>query len=308
MDVIVGSTNTDGTGSSVNLSEDNGYLVDVPSVDSDDYYYEFSLDNGLYISRDLILSGGYDYTLVSNTSIWNTTGLKEVEIIDNDSWLLRVYDFVDVNVEGGAMNLSIIDAKRGVIDTSSDTAGGGSIITINPYSNGDSWSNLFEVTTGSGRDKVYFGESTVFFDTSGETDPTSRWTEFEVDLGDGDDYFYYNLNKEASSDQTRYVDGGDGYDRLYIYQESDVLQFENFEYVSGVSVTLDAWLLEHNSSADAGLTVYTNEVYLSDEVDSVSIVEGATDSSLDTVTVNIGDDSYTLLMDSEDLVFDGEYV
>ncbi len=184
MTIYIGTTNTDGSGSAQNLNADNsfsptfeyisgplesqpegtwvyGYVDDVLSVTKTEerycvYCFEYSIE-------------------ATNLSTWNAEGLKEIAMYDVEEGYVEINNFVDVYFINdyygtaepygydGDQTLVINDAKRGYIDTRNtrgDPADEGityqmvssTDIIIAPHSNGDSWSNLFEVYTGLGSD------------------------------------------------------------------------------------------------------------------------------------------------------------
>lgn len=260
---IVGTTNTDGTGSAANLNVNNGQEI---SSSNSAPYVSYEEDNYFYSSLS-----------IENTTEWNADGLKEISITDlNGVEETTINNFVDVYITAHTdltssddgewsslfSDISIYNAKRGYIDTTSadDSTSYDDYITISPISNGSSWSNLFEIQTGSGQDQVQF-ES---------TDGSTQYTEFDVDLGDDSDLFDYGLEAAASQSQTRHVDGGNGDDFLYLSSDAVDLDFENFEVVFGQddrSLTLDQDILAKND----GLLIDKVAIDIADDYDTVSV-------------------------------------
>ncbi len=343
MTIYIGTTNTDGSGSAQNLNADNsfsptfeyisgplesqpegtwvyGYVDDVLSVTKTEerycvYCFEYSIE-------------------ATNLSTWNAEGLKEIAMYDVEEGYVEINNFVDVYFINdyygtaepygydGDQTLVINDAKRGYIDTRNtrgDPADEGityqmvssTDIIIAPHSNGDSWSNLFEVYTGLGSDKVTFTAS----QDDGSRDTSTQWTEFYVDLGEYRDTFTYDLTHSVSSDQLRYVDGGDDTDTLTLLVDTDDLDFENFEIITsdGVTLSLTANSLEQNSTSEIGLIIEDTYVeFGADILDaSVSSLSDAQQDYLEelnfdsdeysTITVTTDDGAtYTLLMNEVD--------
>ncbi len=112
----------------------------------------------------------------------------------------------------------------------------------------------------------------------------SQWSEFDVELGGGEDIFYYQINKAATSNQLRDVDGGDGIDSLILYNSDDSYYFDNndltvshFEVIAANTVnhnytfTLNEELLQDNNDNELGLIVAGLNIEFSDQYDSLSV-------------------------------------
>ncbi|MFB9136162.1 hypothetical protein ACFSJQ_22245 [Vibrio olivae] len=303
----------------------------------------------------------FDYSAnASNLSTWNAPGLKEIAIYDCDDSYVEINNFVDVTYvtdyygiwgpgHDGYQALTINGAKRGYIDTRNlegnsrewqfvdedspdygysfegyhemDTTTCWSDITIRPHSNGDSWSNLFEIYTGYAEDTVYFSSY-----QDGDIDTSTQWTEFKVDLGEDNDIFIYGIEHSVSDAQQRFVDGGEGNDVLFLPLDTDDLDFVNFELISSNhgSLYLDQSLLANNQT-ELGLIINDTSVQLSPDVTDIEVntlneqqiayLETTADwqqysynggysflSSEEFVAVNVTVDeqSYTLLMNNAD--------
>ncbi len=316
MTVIVGSSNTDGSGSASNLTPDNGLELNMEYTSYDGSwdgsgggtYYNERYDD-IYISQSWD-HYGYESIEFRNTAEWNHQGLKEISINDDGIALvcgqygnLYVGNFVDVSLtltrdlsdETGS--LVVVDgAKRGEIDVSE--MNDGVDMYIIPQSNSASWSNLFTVNTTDSSDYLDF-----ISENQG-----SHWTEFDVSLNGGDDYFSYRLDASSSSQQMRYVDGGDGIDTLNVYQNPDDLSFSNFEVIEGqgdYTLTLDEQLLSGNNADTAPLTVNDLSIefaegydYLYATYDQVYDDPYEGDEIEYTVVVSYDDTAYYVLTDS----------
>ncbi len=304
MTIYIGTTNTDGSGSAQNLNADNSFsptfeYISGPleSQPEGTWVYGY-VDELLSVTRTTEKYCVYCFSYhdeASNLSTWNAEDLKEIAIYNNEDGYVEINNFVDVcfvndyygtwdeHGHDGNQKLVINDAKRGYIDTRNlegDPADEGSIgygdtvvcssnIIIAPHSNGDSWSNLFEVYTGLGSDKVTFTAS----QDDGSRDTSTQWTEFHVDLGEDNDTFTYDLTHSVSSGQLRYVDGGDDTDTLTLLVDTDDLDFENFEIITSnvVTLSLTANLLESNSSSEIGLIIDDTDVEFSADILDVSV-------------------------------------
>ncbi|MFD2016973.1 hypothetical protein ACFSJQ_18275 [Vibrio olivae] len=117
MTVILGETNTDGSGSSVNLTGENGELVLGTYVDGD--------AGVLALDGDTRLGEVFDTATVYSDN-WDQDGYKEAKI-DGSYDRITVSNIVDVDITNdagaGVSHIEVLYAKRGQIDTSaSDTA------------------------------------------------------------------------------------------------------------------------------------------------------------------------------------------
>ncbi len=338
--IIYGSSNTNGSGSAANLTPENGTEV-VWEYDYENSDYDH--DNWKYVNGEVHghLSDYYEDLALNfdNFGEWNDEGVKEI-YIDSDLpepniRYMYTSNFVDVDIDIGTMaatpyeldpdsyhlfdssldidvqfRIDVWDAKRGHIDASQSNQDVG--IGIAPKSNGDSWSNLFEVETGSGNDAVRFDSFTE--SDSQHFRPSAEWTEFNVSMAEGDDTFIYSLHQANNDAMTRFVDGGEGFDTLALHRDSDDIEFSGFELiiVDGdgeelVTLAMDQELLEDNSSSEQGLILDSVEVELTDDYTSVEVSElnstqrkylsehDLDSSEFAAVTVTYGDDSYTLL-------------
>lgn len=363
MTIYVGTTNTDGTGSAQNLNADNGFSPTLeelygppPDMPVQDGTWAYGyIDESLSLVETTIKSCVYCFsyrTNAENIAQWNAQNLKEIAMLDVEDGRVDISNFVDVcfinNAYGqryesefdGHQRLSITDAKRGFIDTRNldgnprdygsepfdgyhygDTTSSWANITIKPHSNGDSWSNLFEVYTGYAEDIVTFTA-----DENGDRDSSTQWTEFNVDLGEDNDLFYYDLAHSVNDDQRRIVDGGSGDDMLFLRVDTDDLAFEHFELITSNQnqLFLNSTLLADNAS-DTGLIIHNTTVQFSSDITDIAInplnqaqQEYVSSTSnwqqygsnyraltLDSddfvaVTVSTAEDSYTLLMNTAD--------
>ncbi len=342
--LIYGSSNTNGSGSAANLTPENGTEVvwEYDPEGSETYHrsnWEYITDQVRGHISDV--NGYYMALNFDNVGEWNDDGVKELHIDSdlpnaNDINSMYVSKFVDVDIDIGTMaaapyelgsesyflfdsaldidvqfRIDVLNAKRGHIDASQSNQDVG--VLINPESNGDSWSNLFEVETGSGNDAVTF-ES--FFDggDSLHVQPSSEWTEFNVSMAEGDDTFIYSIHQANNDAMTRFVDGGEGFDTLALHRDSDDIEFSGFELITVdgdgeeiVTLAMDQELLEDNSSSEQGLILDSVEVELTDDYTSIEVADlsqaqsdylsghDLDSSEFAAVTVTYGDDSYTLL-------------
>lgn len=321
MSVIFGTTNTDGTGTSANLTTDNGTEL---AVSGREYYY----DDGYHGSSWYVASGDVEMTYdvnhsgsvtlkIENEGEWNSSEAKELYIdsvsmshaFNGQHMQMTIDNFVDVTIilddvlvgdnESYSRNvININDAKRGYIDTSDVYFEGGLTLEISPSSNGSSWSNLFEITTGDSSEDVTFNN---------DSGTGTQWTEFKVDLGGGSDSFTYQLESAASTSQTRYVDGGEGDDTLVLLTDSEDLDFVNFEYIENGSntqdytLTLSEEILANNSS---GLTITDLNIEFSDDYESIEVESELDESGEETgyydVTVIYDDATYSIVTNEID--------
>ncbi len=318
MTVIVGSSNTDGRGSASSLTPENGLELNMEYT-----RYEGSWDGnggGIHYNDrydDIFISKswdhyGYERIEFTNIAEWNHQGLKEISINDDGLALVSgqygdmyVGNFVDVSLtltrdlsEETGSSVVISGAKRGEIDVSE--LNDGVDMFILPQSNGPSWSNLFTVSTSNSSDSLDFYSDSL--------DQGSHWTEFDVSLNGGNDYFSHRLDASSSSQQMRYVDGGDGIDTLNVYKNPDDLSFSNFEIIEGqgdYTLTLDEQLLSGNNADTAPLTVNDLSIefaegydYLYATYDQVHDDPYEGDEIEYTVVVSYDDTAYYVLTDS----------
>ncbi len=299
MTVIVGSSNVDSTGGAQYLTEENGIVYDIYSLelvyDEDGRIgYRHIDEDGMYISEGT--GWGSGYFIFENTLDWNAEGKKEF-YIDQESFShgdvlvnLSISNFVDVYIDFSEdteyqnnrypYRITIDDAKRGYIDLSglddnSDIYNPyteGTDLVINVKSNGYSWDNTFDIIMGDGLDQVTL---------SGGTD--SKWTNFYVEMNGGTDYFYYELETPYYSSQERYVNGGSGHDNIFFSSGQDLeeLDFESFESILNAddiefgaagSVTLNQDILDNNGVSELIVAKFET-INFSDQYDDVSINE-----------------------------------
>ncbi len=304
--IIVGNLPRDG--SAADLTSDNGTLI--PS-DPANYYQAGFIATHVYSNANLD---------ILNLAGWNAEGSKGIAITNGDYFGLSVTNYVDVAILGGSYQfIEINQAKRATVDLSD--AHTGTYLAITPYSNNAIWSNHYQVTMGSGNDHVTFSMA----DSSNPR--TTKWTEFTVNLGAGNDSFYYDLFAAASGDQQRSVDGGSGFDSLLLGADSSDLDFANFEYITvaeGQTLTLTGAELENNASANNELGLIINgTVALDDDVPllgmsinqlsaaQVALLEQSGYDSEGVVAVQLYtgdgdnaysyDDTYTLLVKESDI-------
>jgi hypothetical protein len=248
--IIAGTTNTDGTGSSVNLTLDNASLslIGDGTVTAD----------GVVITHTTATDG------TSATSVtvadWNQDGFKELQVINADD-LVTIDGVVDVDIHntGYSSDIEITDVKRGQIET----ACGDDTINISVYSNTTNWVNNFTISSGAGDDSITMTNS-----------QNSDFTGFTIDAGKGNDSVDVSgLNGPLSDSVVRFADGGDGVDTL-TFSGTDTLSFENFEVVQGVdtttqaALTLGSALLAANDDSSYGLVLSNVDVSFDSSVTS----------------------------------------
>jgi len=243
--ILTGETNTDGTGSSVNLSLDNATL---------------SLIGDGSVTQDGVILTHSTSCHSSSTdvysNVWDENGYKEVKIDSNDD-SITVKNIVDVDINNhshSGVDIDLINVKRGEIDTDC----GNDHIDIGVYSNNTLWSNDFDIHTGSGNDTVNMNDVL-----------NTQNTSFNIDLGCGNDSLDVSgLATEGNLDVTRYADGGNGLDTL-IFSGQDTVEFDNFEVVTGdnnASLTVGSDLLAANDSSWHGLVLSNIDVNFDDSV------------------------------------------
>lgn len=264
MSVIFGTSNTDGTGSAADLNEENGILV------QDDYQQD-----GVNINVTDEDELGFSFSEIeADTSVWNAP--KEVKVEGSSDEVIQINNFVDVYIDNqsdlGHSQLDVLNVKRAFINTAgvdSDDS-----IMIGVKSNNDHWSNLFEVNTGDGTDAV-----------SMMNIENSKFTEFDVNLGNGNDKFdFSSLELSDKEGQLRHVDGGEGLDVLYTNGDAN-LTFEGFEVVQGKGqgidsvLEIDAAMLANNDSSESGLIIADLDVEMGEGVDSYTVSELSADQA-----------------------------
>ncbi len=255
---------------------------------------------------------------ITNTGDWNDEGQKEISVDTADFTdyyhgssqdSIDINNYVDVNLHvtdmdtTGGVIYRIEGAKRGTVDLS-DSHTVNTLYISSIHSNNANWGNMFEITGSEQMDHVSI---------SGISAGT-QYTEFSVDLKGGDDTFSAGLNDATSASQTRFVDGGDGVDTLYM-NDSDAglltdFDFVNFEIIRAGdgNVTLDEDNLVHNGTQDSPLIVAgAAELNFVGDVESISAVEtdyineyGQHEDGYYEVTVDYADASYTVITDNVD--------
>ncbi len=268
--VLLGTTNTDGSGSSVNLTVENASLslLGDGSVTQDG------------ASMTHTTNDDYSETYVAVSS-WNQDGYKEVKISNADD-ALTINGVVDVdinNTSSSGVDIEISSAKRGQIDT----ACGDDNIDITVFSNNDHWVNDFVIDTGAGNDSLVMTDS-----------QNSSFTSLEIDMGRGNDSVdVAGLSLPSSSSVTREIDGGDGFDILALSADSKV-DFANFESIQGVGeveLSLSGELLAANDGV-RGLVFSDVDLTFTEDVCSISIdsLSWCENSYLD--SLGLGADDY----------------
>ncbi|MGD8110653.1 hypothetical protein [Vibrio sp. TRT 17S01] len=251
--IIFGTTNTDGTGSSANLNEGNGYVV----------------DGNLYNDHGVVVgtweTGENFETIIIGSEEWNGADSKEVSLIDTTATDITITNFVDANIINNSdvdTQISLMQAKRGQIDTTGGSSSDS--IQIGVKANNDHWENMFDIKTGEGNDTVMMADV-----------ENSKWTEFNVDLGEGNDEFDISeLDVAQRGNQTRFVDGGEGLDTLVTNGDS-TLEFTGMEVIvgagdgAGSTLEVDTDLLSNNDDMGLGLIISNIDV----EMDSKLIYQ-----------------------------------
>lgn len=146
---------------------------------------------------------GIDATLTLDTQ-WNS--VKNISLDEFTGGSLEVVKFANVVADwsrsGRNFDLTLDGTKRG--DVTFGT--GDDALTVLANSNGEGWSNLFEVDMGAGNDEVRIGRSSVdYAQLIFGSDYDARWTSSKVMLGAGDDRFEGGQGQDI-------VSGGAGFD------------------------------------------------------------------------------------------------
>ncbi|WP_367989417.1 hypothetical protein AB2S62_19450 [Vibrio sp. NTOU-M3] len=243
--IIFGTSNTDGTGSSANLNEENGFVVNESGYFEEQGVLGIISDDGTYLQNIFIAA-----------EEWNGKDVKEVSLVDTSASNITIENFVDANIINSTdvdTHIELLQAKRGQIDTS----GGASsdAITIGVKANNNIWDNLFDINTGEGNDTVSFVNV-----------ENSQWTDFQVQLGEGNDELDVSLlDLAVNSDQVRVVDGGQGLDTLVTNGDS-ILQFTGMEVIVGAGLgegsvlNVDNSVLANNNDVALGLVISNVDV------------------------------------------------
>ncbi len=294
MSVIIGTSNHDGTGSSENLTADNGALISGYFNDDGITVYPYETFSGI----------SFDSVQIQSDT-WNNKNYKEAKV-DGNYEAITIDNIIDLDIHNqsdlGFSHIELLNTKRGNIDTSgvdSDDS-----IFIGVYSNSSGWSNKFTIDTGEGNDSV------TLANVQG-----SQYTRFDINLGTGDDQLDIStLSSSYKSYQERIAEGGDGFDVL-ITNGSNNVTFSGFEMVKGtgfnstLSVTKD--ILDNNSDNDVGLIITNIDVDFSSALNYTTQAVDAEHSAyleqhgfdvdtFDLVTVDDGE--YTLLIQHDDLL------
>ena len=157
--VKVGTTNTDSTGTSENLTEEHEILATGETVGNGEDSQATYMANTIYVSADY----------------WNAPNSKEIKI-DASNVNLNIKDFVDTDINLATStsdsNIHIENAKRGQIETGS----GNDNIFVSVQSNVSRWVNKFTVDSGNGNDTITFVNVL-----------NTRFTELDIDTGNGND-------------------------------------------------------------------------------------------------------------------------
>ncbi len=295
MSVIIGTTNKNGSGSSANLTADNGYLIE-SSYLSD----EISIAD--YGDRSI---GGYNTMYVAADS-WHVQTIKEAKV-EGSYESITVDNIIDVTITNQSdldiSNIEVFNAKRGNIDTSgSDSADS---IFIGVESNSVNWSNMFTINTGEGDDDL------TMVDFGG-----SKWTELDIDMGAGDDVVdIESLSVSSQNNQMRHINGGDGVDTLYTNGDS-CLDIEGFEVIAGLNseaLIVDGDLLENNGS-NKGLVLTGVDIQFASDleytVEDIEVSQAAYLNDLQydfddfsQVIVTVDGEEYSLLVDDPDYAY-----
>ena len=201
--------------------------------DSDHY----TLDVGILGKREVVSGDEMDIASVSDDarivykyassdhffaklkSDWNSVKNIDVTSSDLNNVTLKNFVHTDVSLDSTEdVNLKIIDAKRGFIETGE----GDDRIIVRAETNGSGWSNHFEIQSGEGDDYVRLkgdGHTSGTIQTgSGDDTVVVRGTydHSDVDLGTGHDVFKGGKSEDI-------VIGGEGDDTLKGRAGNDVL-------------------------------------------------------------------------------------
>jgi serralysin len=153
-------------------------------------------------------------------SPWNALKNIEVESDDLNTVILKNFVHADVTLGGDADKIvKITDAKRGFIETED----GNDVIIVKALTNGAGWSNIFDIDSGAGNDKIIVrgdkGHTIADIDAGEGNDRVIMCGDYErsdVDLGAGNDRFNGGHSEDA-------VRGGAGDDRIVGRAGHDVL-------------------------------------------------------------------------------------
>lgn len=140
--VKIGTTNSNGNGSSNNLS---------------DIHEIISSENTHVNTEDFFAKQSYG-EIVVRASSWNIDGAKEVKIeAINQNISTKNFVDVDINLQDSYKNVdvNVVDSKRGQIETGS----GSDNINVSILTNSGAWGNLFTVDSGAGHDFIKFTDT-----------------------------------------------------------------------------------------------------------------------------------------------------
>lgn len=153
---------------------------------------------------------GVDATLTLDTP-WNS--VKNISLDEFTGGSLEVVKFANVVADwsdsGWSFDLTLDGAKRGHVTFGS----GDDALTILANSNGDGWSNMFEIDTGAGNDEVRIGHGSIdYAKLVFGSDYDATWTSSKAMLGAGDDRFeggggHDTVNGGAGSDTFVFAPG-----------------------------------------------------------------------------------------------------
>jgi len=185
--VEIGTTNSDGFGSSANLTDTYGVLSTLNSSVTNDGYYAVQTDNSIY----------------AQATSWNYLGVKEIKV-DAVNMNVTVVDFVDanINLQDSTLNVTVNaeNLKRGDIYTGS----GNDNINISIFSNNSNWSQLLTINSNDGNDSIILTHS-----------ETSELVRLNIEAGKGNDYIdISDLSASVYSAEERVIDGGEGRDTI----------------------------------------------------------------------------------------------
>ncbi|CCO47517.1 hypothetical protein VIBNISOn1_30214 [Vibrio nigripulchritudo SOn1] len=179
---------------------------------------------------------------------WNAFGVKEALII-TEADIANVKNIVDVNVQmlsDEGVSVKVEHAKRGTITTGE----GDDTVFIYPKSNSSQWSNEFKVDLNGGNDFIEITSRDG--DNGRDRGPHSVFTEWEVDMGTGNDTVDASgIVDPIRTGLKRQFEGGEGIDVIQLpggpsaipisggsgnpYDTFPKTQFSGFEVVVGTN-------------------------------------------------------------------------
>lgn len=185
--VKIGTSNSNGNGSSNNLSDEHEVLNE---------YYSF-------VNTDSFYAAQWCNNIVVSAKSWNIAGAKEVKIdAVNQNVTTKNFVDVDINLQNSyrGVEVNVIDSKRGQIETGS----GHDVVNVSALTNGGHWGELFTVDTGRGHDTIKFTNTS-----------NSEFTQLNIDAGIGHDLIDISGLKANTNDASfRVLDGGNGNDLI----------------------------------------------------------------------------------------------